>query len=155
MKKLTSTQETLSAAMISRRSLLKASAALGAVGFASPLFVKNAFSSSGELNFMGWAGYDFKASFDAFTAATGIKINFIEQPDQDAMFAAAKLALQTGAGDVVEDGGHVEPHEVVERTRQRPRVGELQLAHAVADLRGVGCGERQRDDEGREHEHIL
>ena len=102
MKKLTSTQETLSAAMISRRSLLKASAALGAVGFASPLFVKNAFSSSGELNFMGWAGYDFKASFDAFTAATGIKINFIEQPDQDAMFAAAKLALQTGAVDVVE-----------------------------------------------------
>ena len=57
MKKLTSTQETMSAAMLSRRSLLKASAALGAVGFASPLYVKNAFSSSGELNFMGWAGY--------------------------------------------------------------------------------------------------
>ena len=57
MKKLTSTQETLNAAMISRRSLLKASAALGAVGFAGPLYVKNAFSSSGELNYMGWAGY--------------------------------------------------------------------------------------------------
>ena len=33
MKKLTSTQETLRAAMLSRRSLLKASAALGAVGY--------------------------------------------------------------------------------------------------------------------------
>jgi spermidine/putrescine transport system substrate-binding protein len=102
MKKRTSTQETLSAAMISRRSLLKASAALGAVGFASPLYVKNAFSSSGELNFMGWSGYDFKAAFEAFTAATGVKVNFVEQPDQDSMFAQAKLALQTGALDVVE-----------------------------------------------------
>jgi len=73
MKKLTSTQETLNAALISRRSLLKASAALGAVGFASPLYVKNAFSSSGELNYMGWAGYDYKPFTEPFTAATGIK----------------------------------------------------------------------------------
>jgi spermidine/putrescine transport system substrate-binding protein len=102
MKKLTSTQETLSAAMISRRSLLKASAALGAVGFASPLYVKNAFSSSGEVNFTGWAGYDFKALFAAFTAKTGIKMNFVEQPDNATIFAQAKLALQTGAIDVVE-----------------------------------------------------
>ena len=85
MKKLTSTQETLNAAMISRRSLLKASAALGAVGFASPLYVKNAFSSSGEVNFTGWAGYPALAEkvFPAFTAATGIKVNFTEQPDKD------------------------------------------------------------------------
>ena len=55
MKKLTSTQETLRAAMISRRSLLKASAALGAVGLASPLYVKNAFSSSGEINLLMWS----------------------------------------------------------------------------------------------------
>ncbi len=56
MKKLTSTQETLRAAMISRRSLLKASAAFGAVGLASPLYVKNAFSSSGELNLTAVVG---------------------------------------------------------------------------------------------------
>ncbi len=102
MKKLTSTQETMRSALISRRSLLKASAALGAVGFASPIYVKNAFSSSGELNYMGWAGYDYKPFMEPFTAATGIKVNFTEQPDNDTIFAQAKLSLQTGAFDVIE-----------------------------------------------------
>jgi spermidine/putrescine transport system substrate-binding protein len=104
MKKLTSTQETLNAALISRRSLLKASAALGAVGLASPLYVKNAFSSSGELNFTGWAGYPALAEkvFPAFAAATGIKVNFTEQPDQDTMFAAAKVAVEAGGIDMIE-----------------------------------------------------
>ncbi|MGH8756217.1 MAG: twin-arginine translocation signal domain-containing protein, partial [Burkholderiales bacterium] len=36
------------AAMLSRRSLLKSAAALGAAGFAGPLYTRNAFSSSGE-----------------------------------------------------------------------------------------------------------
>ena len=40
--------------------------------------------------------------FPAFTAATGIKVNFNEQPSQDDMFAQAKLALQTGGIDMVE-----------------------------------------------------
>src|SRR4029079_10495881 len=73
-----------------------------AVGFASPLYVKNAFSSSGELNYMGWAGYDYKPFTEPFTAATGIKVNFTEQPDNDTIFAQAKLSLQTGAFDVIE-----------------------------------------------------
>ena len=104
MKKLTSTQETLNAALISRRSLLKASAALGAVGFASPLYVKNAFSSSGEVNFTGWAGYPALAEkvFPAFTAATGIKVNFTEQPDNDGIFAASKVASTAGGIDMIE-----------------------------------------------------
>jgi spermidine/putrescine transport system substrate-binding protein len=101
MKKPSSTQELLNAASFSRRSLLKASA-LTAVGLASPLFVKNAFSSSGELNYMGWAGYDYKPFIDPFTAATGIKVNFTEQPDNDTIFAQAKLSLQTAAFDVIE-----------------------------------------------------
>jgi spermidine/putrescine transport system substrate-binding protein len=101
MKKLTSTHELLNAATLSRRSLLKASA-LSAVGLASPLFVRNAFSSSGELNYMGWAGYDYKPFIDAFTAKTGIKVNFTEQPDNDTIFAQAKLSMQTGAFDVIE-----------------------------------------------------
>ncbi len=101
MKKLSSTQELLNAATFSRRSMLKASA-LTAVGLASPLFVKNAFASSGELNYMGWAGYDYKPFIEAFTAKTGIKVNFTEQPDNDTIFAQAKLSMQTGAFDVIE-----------------------------------------------------
>lgn len=91
----------LTARAVNRRKLLKGAAAAATV-IASPRLVKNAFASSGEVNFMGWAGYDFKSAFAAFTKATGIKVNFIEQPDQDAMFAQCKLALQTGQVDVVE-----------------------------------------------------
>jgi spermidine/putrescine transport system substrate-binding protein len=107
MKKLDSRASalaTLRAAQLSRRSVLKAGLAAGAVGLVGPLYVRNAFSSSGEVNFMGWAGYpDMTAKvFPAFEKATGIKVNFNEQPDQDSMFAQAKLSLQTGALDVVE-----------------------------------------------------
>ena len=75
MKKLTNTQEILRAAIMSRRSLLKASAALGAVGFASPLYVKNAFSSSGELNLLMWSDEFPGDVIPNFEKASGIKIN--------------------------------------------------------------------------------
>ena len=75
MKKPASTRETLHAAMISRRSLLKASAALGAVGFASPLYVKNAFSSSGELNLLMWSDEFPGDVIPNFEKASGIKVN--------------------------------------------------------------------------------
>ena len=84
-----------------RRTMLKGTAT-AAVVLGSPMIVKNAFSSSGEVNFMGWAGYDFKAAYEAFTKSTGIKVNFNEQQNQDDMFAQCKLALQTGSVDVVE-----------------------------------------------------
>src|SRR6478609_4784639 len=87
---------------VSRRSFLKTSAAVGLGVVASPAIVSNAFSSSGEVNFMGWSGYDFKKMFEAFTAKTGIKVNFLDQPDQDSMLAQCKLSLQTGAVDLVE-----------------------------------------------------
>ena len=106
MKKtiFTSAQETVRAAQLSRRTLLKSAAALGAVGLAGPLYVKRSLASSGELNFMGWAGYPGLAEkvFPAFTAATGIKVNFTEQPSQDDFFAQAKLAMKTGAIDMSE-----------------------------------------------------
>jgi len=86
----------------SRRTILKGAAAAGAVAAMGPWIVKDAFSSSGAVNFMGWSGYDFKEPFAAFTAQTGIKVNFLDQPDQDSMFAQCKLSLQTGAVDVVE-----------------------------------------------------
>ena len=89
---------------VNRRSFLKTTAA-GVGMLAAPAFISSkALASSGELNFMGWAGYPDLAekAFPAFEAATGIKVNFVEQPSQDDMFAQAKLSLQTGAVDVVE-----------------------------------------------------
>ncbi len=88
----------------SRRTFLSRSA-IGAGVLAAPGIVSSrALASSGEVNFMGWAGYPALAEkvFPAFTAATGIKVNFIEQPDQDTMFAQAKVALEAGGIDMVE-----------------------------------------------------
>jgi spermidine/putrescine transport system substrate-binding protein len=90
--------------MMNRRSVLKGSAlALGALA-APSIISSRALASSGELNFTGWAGYPGMTDtvFPAFEAATGIKVNFTEQPDQDTMFAQGKLSLQTGAVDVIE-----------------------------------------------------
>ncbi len=107
MDKLTkdqkSTLATLRAARgHSRRQILKGAVVTGAAAVMAPWIVEDAFSSSGEVNFMGWSGYDFKIPFANFTAATGIKVNMLDQPDQDSMFAQCKLSLQTGAVDVVE-----------------------------------------------------
>ncbi len=87
-----------------RRKFLQGTA-IGAGILAAPaLLPRKALASSGELNFMGWAGYPAIAEkvLPAFEAATGIKVNFTEQPGQDDIFAQAKLALQTGGLDVAE-----------------------------------------------------
>jgi spermidine/putrescine transport system substrate-binding protein len=89
---------------VSRRSFLKTTA-VGAGALAAPALISSrALASSGELNFMGWAGYPVLAEkvFPAFTAATGITVNFTEQPDQDTMFAQGKIALEAGGVDMIE-----------------------------------------------------
>ena len=89
---------------VSRRGFLKTTAA-GVGALAAPALISSkALASSGEINFTGWAGYPALAEkvFPAFTAATGIKVNFTEQPDQDAMLAAAKIAIEAGGIDVIE-----------------------------------------------------
>jgi spermidine/putrescine transport system substrate-binding protein len=89
---------------INRRRLLKSGAA-GATVLAAPAIISHkALASSGEVNFTGWAGYPKLAEvvFPAFTKATGIKVNFTELPDQDAMFAQAKVAAEAGGIDVIE-----------------------------------------------------
>lgn len=60
---------------ISRRSLLGRSAAFGAVALASPMIVRQAGASSGELNILAWSSNLPKPVMDAFTAETGIKVN--------------------------------------------------------------------------------
>jgi spermidine/putrescine transport system substrate-binding protein len=87
-----------------RRTFLKQTA-LGVGALAAPAIISHkALASSGEVNFTGWAGYPAFAEkvFPAFTAATGIKVNFTELPDQDSMFAAAKVAVEAGGIDIIE-----------------------------------------------------
>ena len=89
---------------LNRRSFLKRTAA-GAGALAAPALISSkALASSGEVNFVGWAGYPAMTEkvFPAFTAATGIKVNFKELPDQDTMFAEGKVALEAGGIDMME-----------------------------------------------------
>ena len=87
-----------------RRRFLQGSA-VGAGILAAPAIISSkALASSGEINFTGWAGYPALAEkvFPAFTAATGITVNFKELPDQDTMYAEGKVALEAGGIDVIE-----------------------------------------------------
>ncbi|WP_407050776.1 extracellular solute-binding protein [Methyloraptor flagellatus] len=89
---------------LTRRHLLKGTAAAGAVGLAAPFIVKGSLASSGELNFLGWAGYDeFPQVFAAFEKKTGIKIKFTGLGSQDEMLAQAKTGAATnGSFDISE-----------------------------------------------------
>jgi spermidine/putrescine transport system substrate-binding protein len=89
-------EATLKAAReFSRRTLLKGAVAAGAVAATGPWYVRDAFSSSGQLNFLGWAGYDaFPGVFKTFEGKTGIKVNFTGFGSQDEFLTQAK----TGAG---------------------------------------------------------
>lgn len=91
--------------LTTRRTLLKA----GVAAIAAPWIVRDAFASSGELNFMGWSGFDLKQVFINFTAKTGIKMNFAAEPDNNTIFAQAKLAAQMGGIDCLEPSLDVLP----------------------------------------------
>ncbi len=70
-----STLETLRAASLSRRTVMKSAVALGATGFATSIVTQNALSSSGELNLLMW-GDEFPGDvIPNFEKASGIKIN--------------------------------------------------------------------------------
>lgn len=87
-----------------RRAILKTGAAAGAVALSAPWIMKGALAASGELNFLGWSGYDkFPAVFKVFEAKTGIKVNFTGLGSQDEMLAQAKTGAATnGAFDICE-----------------------------------------------------
>jgi spermidine/putrescine transport system substrate-binding protein len=95
---------TKSTTAMNRRRFLQTSA-VGAGALAAPALISSkALASSGEVNFVGWAGYPalVEKVFPAFEAATGIKVNFKELPDQDTMFAEGKVALEAGGIDIIE-----------------------------------------------------
>jgi len=78
MKKYDSKKATLDlvrAAQMSRRNLLKASLAAGAVGLTSPLYLKRAWSSSGEVSILMWSDEYPDPVIPNFEKATGIKVN--------------------------------------------------------------------------------
>ncbi len=93
-----------STSAFSRRRFLQGSAAGAGILAAPAIISSKALASSGEINFTGWAGYPVLAEkvFPAFEAATGIKVNFKEVPDNETIFAEAKVALETGGVDVIE-----------------------------------------------------
>jgi spermidine/putrescine transport system substrate-binding protein len=78
MKKLdsrASALETLRAAQMSRRAMLKSALAAGAVGLTGPLYVRNALSSSGELNLLMWSDEFPDPVIPNFEKKSGIKVN--------------------------------------------------------------------------------
>jgi len=68
------TLDLVRAAQMSRRSLLKASLAVGAVGMTSPLYLKRAWSSSGEVSILMWSDEYPDPVIPNFEKATGIKV---------------------------------------------------------------------------------
>ena len=70
------TRDTLLAARtFNRRTMLKGAAAVGAVTLGFPMIVKDAFSSSGELNLLMWSDEFPDPVIPNFEKATGIKVN--------------------------------------------------------------------------------
>jgi spermidine/putrescine transport system substrate-binding protein len=65
----------LHARAFSRRVVLKQAAAAGAILAAGPMIVKDAFSSSGEVNLLMWSDEFPEPVLSNFTKATGIKVN--------------------------------------------------------------------------------
>lgn len=65
-----------STSVVSRRNVLKTATAVGAFTVAGPAIVKNAFSSSGELNILMWSDYLPEPFIADFAKETGIKINY-------------------------------------------------------------------------------
>lgn len=74
-QKLSSAQQTMRAALSSRRAFLRSATAIGAVGLAAPMISRNAFSSSGELNLLMWSDEFPDPVIPNFEKATGILVN--------------------------------------------------------------------------------
>jgi spermidine/putrescine transport system substrate-binding protein len=133
---------------LSRRRFLKQSAA-GATALAAPALISSkALASSGELNFTGWAGYPAFAEtvFPAFTAASGIKVNFTEQPDNDGIFAASKIALEAGGIDMMEPTIDTVDQYFTNGIAAPWDESKLAMGNYLPGLADGAAGERSRKD---------
>lgn len=83
-----------------RRSLMKTAAASGAAAFMMPAIVKDAFSSSGELDVIVWTNYLTENFLEKFSADTGIKVNYTPLGSNEELLN--KLKASKGRGfDVI------------------------------------------------------
>jgi len=72
---ISSVQTQRAARDFTRRTLLKGAVATGSVAAMGPWIVRDAFSSSGEINAIVWTNYLTEDFLAGFTKSTGIKVN--------------------------------------------------------------------------------
>jgi spermidine/putrescine transport system substrate-binding protein len=103
---------TVRAAQRSRRAILKSASALGAIALLAPTISRNAFSTSGEVNWFTWEDYAPQPLIDKFTADTGIKLNvttFSSNEDQlNKLKAASGVGWDMASPSVAWVPAHVE-----------------------------------------------
>ena len=134
-KIMTPTQETMRAAMLSRRSLLKSAAALGAVGLAGPLYTRNALSSSGELNLLMWSDEYPGDVIPNFEKASGIKVNQTPFSQNEEQINKLKA---TGGEGVDQCAAQRNAVVCLERNQQHAQgTGALRLSQAM-QIKGFG-----------------
>lgn len=102
MSKISKTQRSASqtaraARDFTRRTVLKSTAAVGAIAASGPLLVKNALSSSGELNITMWSDYLPDAFLAELKAETGITVNFTGIGSNEELINKMKASNGSGA----------------------------------------------------------
>ena len=107
----------LAAKAFTRRTVIKGAAAAGAVAAVGPFYVKDAFSSSGEINIMMWSDYLPESFTKAVMDKTGIKINFTGIGSNEELLN--KLKASKGQGyDIVSPTNDRAPQWGVEKLVQ-------------------------------------
>ncbi len=86
---------TVAAARLSRRSMLTATAVVGAIGVASPFVARRALAS-GSVNIYAWAGYISDEMVAAFTKDTGIAVNLTTHGTNDELLNTLRASGGTG-----------------------------------------------------------
>jgi spermidine/putrescine transport system substrate-binding protein len=79
-----------------RRLLLKGAAGAASVAALGPWLVRDAFSSSGELNLFSWGDYIYPEMIEDFEKKTGIKINLATYGTNDEVLNAMRASGGSG-----------------------------------------------------------
>jgi len=100
-----------------RRTVLKTATAAGALAATGPFYVKDAFSSSGEINIMMWSDYLPDSFRETLKERTGMKLNFTGIGSNEELLN--KLKASKGQGyDIVSPTNDRAPQWEVEQLLQ-------------------------------------